>query len=139
MSEVLSRHEIGHPNSLKTRLNGMDWYQGGSPWHQNHLVGNRSNGVWAIDVVQSGRYRFELRWFPRESPRAIGAIGATVRVGSISATQTMSVEDSRAVIELDLVRGEFDMSTDFQLPAMDDDTRSWGAYYVYVDYLGQSR
>jgi len=136
--DLLSRHVLGDPRSIETRLNGMDWYRGGSPWHQLHLRRARQNGVWAVDVVRNGRYRFELRWFPREAPTPIGAIAASVRVGDRYAQSTMSPDAAYAALELDLEAGEYDMETVFQLPEDHEDRdRSWGAYFVHVSYLGK--
>ncbi len=134
---LLSRHLLGAPEAPQTRLNGMDWYRGGAPWHQLHLKRQRQNGVWAVTVAQSGKYRFELRWYPREAPTAIGAIGASVRVGSTFAHQTMTPEADHVMIELDLTEGDYDMETAFKLPPRAEETRSWGAYFVYVDFLGE--
>lgn len=136
--DLLSRHVLGDPRSIETRLNGMDWYRGGSPWHQLHLTRARQNGVWAVDVIRDGRYRFELRWYPREAPTPIGAIAASVRVGDRYAQSKMSPDAAYAALELDLEAGEYDMETVFQLPEYHEDRdRSWGAYFVHVSYLGE--
>jgi len=134
-SDLLSRHILGDPRAPEVRLNGMDWYRGGSPWHQLHLTRARQNGVWAVDVARNGRYRFELRWYPREAPTAIGAIAASVRVGDRYAHGELLPDDVEAIFELDLEAGQFDMETVFKLPANVEDPRSWGAYYVHVEYL----
>ncbi|MGK0188279.1 MAG: hypothetical protein ACI9R3_004071 [Verrucomicrobiales bacterium] len=73
IGELLCRHIIGAPKAPETRLNGMDWYRGGAPWHQLHLKRQRQNGVWAVNIARAGLYRFELSWYPREAPTPIGA------------------------------------------------------------------
>ena len=93
-SDLLSRHTLGAPDAPETRLVCMDWYRGGNPWHQLHLTRAKSNGIWAIDVARAGRYRFELRWYPREAPTPIGATKASIRVGS--SYQQMAIEKSDA-------------------------------------------
>jgi arylsulfatase A-like enzyme len=137
-ADLLSRHILGDPRAPEVRLNGMDWYRGGSPWHQAHLTRAHQNGVWAVDVARDGRYRLELRWYPREESTAIGAIAASVRVGDRYAQAAMSPEDPEAVFELELEAGEFDLETAFQLPeTREDHDQSWGAYFVHVEYLGE--
>ncbi len=134
---LLSRHIIGSSEAPSTRLNGMDWYRGGSPWHQLHLKRQRQNGVWAVSVARAGKYRFELRWYPREAPTAIGAIGASVRVGKGFAYVDTIPEAPNVVLELELAQGDYDMETAFKLPKEAEQERSWGAYFVHVDYEGK--
>lgn len=135
-SELLSRHPLGLLEAPEVRLVCMDWYRGGSPWHQLHLTRAKSNGVWPVDIERDGRYRFELRWYPRESPRPIGAITSSVRVGSTYVQKDMSPKADRAVMELNLKKGSYDLETAFQLPPESNQKESWGAYFVYVSYLG---
>ena len=134
-SDLLSRHALGAPDAPEVRLVCMDWYQGGNPWHQLHLTRAKSNGIWAIDVAQAGRYQFELRWYPREAPTPIGATKASIRVGS--AYQQMAIEksDAAAVFEMELQTGQFDLETAFDLPEDASHRGSFGAYFVYVSYL----
>ncbi len=125
--EILSRHPLG-PND--TRLNGMDWYQGGNPWNRGHM-GRLSSGVWAVDVVKDGRYRFELRRFPREAQKAIGANLAAVKMGNSSAEVELTPDADHAFIELDLKSGRYDMETKFT----DSEGKTWGAYFAYVSSI----
>ncbi|MDA9764690.1 sulfatase-like hydrolase/transferase [Opitutales bacterium] len=135
-NDLLSRHLLGAPEATETRLVCMDWYLGASPWHQFHLARSKENGVWAIDVDQDGRYQFELRWYPQEQPTPIGAEAASIRVGSVYDQKAMNVSDEKVVFELNLQEGQFDLETAFQLPPEAEQTGSFGAYFVYVKYLG---
>jgi hypothetical protein len=134
-SDLLSRHALGAPEAPETRLVCMDWYLGASPWHQLHLTRSKENGVWAVDVDRDGRYRLELRWYPREAPTPVGAIGASVRVGPVYEQQAMSLKDDKSVFELKLHKGQYDLETAFQLPPDADHKGSFGAYFVYVSFL----
>lgn len=134
--ETLSRHLLGSRDAPDVRLVCMDWYQGASPWHQLHLQRNRLNGVWPVDIVREGRYQFELRWFPREAPTAIGAHRASIRVGANFQSMVIALEDQKAVFQLNLALGEFDLETAFLNVDPDSEYASWGAYFVYVTYLG---
>jgi len=63
-ADLLSRHILGDPRAPEVRLNGMDWYRGGSPWHQAHLTRAHQNGVWAVDVAvyqAGGWFRYMRR------------------------------------------------------------------------------
>ena len=135
-NETLSRHLLGARQSPDVRLVCMDWYLGASPWHQIHLKRGRQNGVWPIEIMREGRYQFELRWFPREAPTAIGAKRASIRVGSVYETMAMTPDEEKAVFELDLAPGQFDLESTFLNAVPGAEYPSWGAYFVYVSYLG---
>lgn len=133
--ETLSRHILGAPQAPDVRLVCMDWYQGASPWHQLHLQRNKANGVWPVEIVSDGRYQFELRWYPREHPTPIGASMATLRVGHVTASQAIDPADDRVVFQLPLERGQYDLESVFLDPTAEEHPE-WGAYFVYVSYLG---
>ncbi|MES2393867.1 MAG: arylsulfatase, partial [Acidobacteriota bacterium] len=67
---------IGSEAEKLSRLNCMDWHGYGSDNANNQnqirrgLIGN---GFWALNVCRSGRYRFELRRWPRELDLPINA------------------------------------------------------------------
>ena len=90
-------------------------------------MSRQSSGIWAVDVVTAGKYRFELRRYPREAEKAIGAMRAAVKVGDRSAESELTVNQDHAVIELELKVGHYDMETTFS-----DGKNNWGAYFVYV-------
>lgn len=135
-TDLLSRHILGAPEALDVRLVCMDWYLGASPWHQLHLTRSKQNGVWAVEVDRDGRYLFELRWYPREHPKPIGATGASLRVGPAYKQKTIDTSDEKAVFELSLQKGNYDLETAFQLPPDSNQNGSFGAYFLYISYLG---
>ncbi len=126
--EILSRHPVG---KVDTRLCGMDWYQGANPWNKGNL-GRKSSGLWAIDVEKDGRYRFELRRYPREAKKAIGATTAMVKVGDTSAETEIPSDADHAIVELELKAGSYDLETVFS-----DTKNKWGAYFAYVSLVKQ--
>ncbi len=87
--------------------------------------------------MQNGIYRFELRHYPREEPRPIEAIKATVEIGEEKTSNTIGIEATNAVIEMELKKGLYDMVTTFHRPTDFEGQKEWGSYYVYVDYLGK--
>ena len=121
--DILSRHILGVED---TRLNGMDWYQGGSPWNTSHFK-RLSSGVWAVEVVKEGRYRFEFSHYPREADKAIGATQLVVNLGKFKIGTDLQKDDKHAVIELDLKPGRYDLEATFS-----NDKDKWGTYFAYV-------
>ncbi len=130
---LLSAHILGHPDAPAVRLNGMDWYLGDHPWHQGAITKRSSQGLWRIEIARTGRYRFELRQYPREAAKGIDAVSATVEIGDIKNKASMRNNATHAVIEMDLFKGLYDMKASFSSARQEQ--QDWGAYYVYVDYL----
>jgi len=125
--DTLPRHIIG---ANATRLNGMDWYQGASPWNKGAFRG-KSSGVWAVEVQKSGKYRFELRHYPREANKPHGATDAAVRVGQTEVAVNVT-DPNQAVVEVDLKPGFYDLAATFG----GGKKKSWGALFVYVSRVG---
>ena len=137
-TELLSRAVLGSPRAPDVRLDCMDWYEGAAPWTQQGLLKHsEKNGLWAVEVARDGRYQFELRYLPREANGPIGAVGASVRVGPDYAYTEISPEADKAVMELSLHKGKYDLETTFRRPPDQPGDESWGAYFVYVSYLGE--
>lgn len=132
---LLSRHSLGAPEGEEVRLNAMDWYRGDAPWHQLHMPKFSGNGTWAIEVARAGRYRFELRYHPREAPRPLGATRAVVEVGEYSAGVDLGEDAESAVVELELPAGSFDLRTRLTPGPGSRHGGEWGALYVYVRRL----
>jgi arylsulfatase A-like enzyme len=129
--ETLSRHVIGeHP----TRLCAMDWVTGKIVWNGRAYSKRWFNGEWAVEVEQPGRYRIEMRVYPRESGREFKADTAKVRVGDIEGEASITPEGG-AVAELDLEPGEYEMSTALTGGRYKG---TWGALFVYISPVGES-
>jgi arylsulfatase A-like enzyme len=126
---ILSRHPVGSPEVAETRLNCMDWYQGASPWNRGAFRGHHK-GIWAVEVVRDGRYRFELRRFPREANQPIGASKATVKIGGASASIDLAANALHATIELQLKKGVYDLETTFS-----GGKKPSSAYFAYVSIV----
>jgi arylsulfatase A-like enzyme len=135
--ELLSAHVLGAEEATFVRLNGMDWYEGGHPWPQQALAKRNQQGKWRVEIARDGNYRFELRHYPREEPRPVLAMKASVQIGEQKRSVSLDLTATHALLELSLKKGTFDMMTTFQHPVGHDGDPEWGAYYVYVDYLGQ--
>jgi len=138
-----------------------DWHNEKSEcaWHQGQVrEGMVCNGRWAIDVAESGRYRFELRRWPREGDRALtegidgndrpvadGVVGnwyhggraiplvsARIRVGEQEAEQAVAADAKGVDFQFELPQGKAWLETCFT----DTSGEELGAYYVYVERAG---
>jgi len=156
MNETYVRIVLGHPAENPGRLTCHDWHTDnqGVPWHQSHVRSAfESNGFWAVDVSQAGRYRLELRRWPKEvglpidSPlpedpwvadnrlrapgKAIHPVQARVKLGRVEASAEVHPGELGAVFELELEAGPAELWTWLS----DEDGRERGAYFVYVERL----
>ena len=127
-----SYHLLGAEEAPEVRLNAMDWYKGASPWHQLHMPKFSGNGTWPVEVAQEGRYRFELRYHPREAPKPLGAVTASIQVGEQTHQTSLEQDAECAVLELTLKKGRYDLDTTL-IPAEGSRHKApWGALFVYV-------
>ena len=63
------RIELGSEKENPSILDCMDWHGAGANevWNQKQIrTGPSVNGFWAVKISRPGRYRFELRRWPRE-------------------------------------------------------------------------
>ncbi len=147
---------IGDPAENPTRLDAMD-VMGDVVWHQTQIEqAIRSAGAWTVSVAREGRYRFRLRRWPEELGAAIDATveprdpdshayapafsqtvamhpaGARVRIADQERTVAIEPGDIEATIEMDLRATD---RTALEAHFTDGDD-AWGAYYVYVERVG---
>ncbi len=132
---VLARHILGAKEGGEIRLNAMDWYKGGNPHSQAQLEWKYNNGIWPVTIVQPGQYRFELRSFPREHPKAISAEKASLKIGEKELSKNIDPTLERVIFELELKEGQYDFSTTFESGSDDKNKKSWNANFVYIKHL----
>jgi arylsulfatase A-like enzyme len=148
------RAPSGAPGSVL--LNAHDWRNDPveCAWNQSQVrSGLECNGYWEIEVPVPGRYRFELRRWPREEERpivagipgeavpyyrlrdgygggrAIPLTSAHIRVADREQSRPIAPGAKYVAFTVDLNAGE----TRLQTWLSDDGGASLGAYYVYVD------
>jgi arylsulfatase A-like enzyme len=154
---------IGAEASAETCLNGHDWRNEDCdvPYHHGLIrQGKPANGYWEVDVVREGRYRFELRRWPREAGHAMtaGIDGddvvwskqwiseknwsyytggealpirqATLNIGGQEVVQEVAAGDTSTVFLIDLQAGSTHLHT--KLTDGEGGELSLGAYYVYI-------
>jgi hypothetical protein len=143
---------LGNPAADPVTLTSHDWHGGDGAdktWNQ-HLIrqGPEANGYWTVDVEKAGRYRIELRRWPkeldlpinapyhdatpnRESAKgaAVSAVKARLKIGDFEKTMPVESGDKGAVFTAQLERGTAELQT--WLFSQDGTER--GAYYVYVE------
>ncbi len=133
--ELIPEHILGSTEAPSVRLNGMDWYSGGAPWHQGNLKEYNHQGKWLVEIDRDGRYSFELRRYPREAYKSIGATSAAIQIGDSKVQTNLNPLDKKATLEMDLKKGKYDMQTFFKDDTNPTEELNWGAYYVHVNYL----
>ncbi|MBN1250462.1 MAG: sulfatase-like hydrolase/transferase, partial [Anaerolineae bacterium] len=147
---------LGRAKGTTERLTTHDWRNDpvACAWNQADIrAGMVCNGYWEVEFAQAGRYRFELRRWPREEDlemvagiagplkpftdeiktgwgggRALPLSSARLRVGEQELGQGIEPDQKEIVFELDLEPGE----TQLQTYLSGDDDLALGAYYVYV-------
>jgi arylsulfatase A-like enzyme len=148
---------LGENPGEPVRLTTHDWRNDpvACAWNQSLIRrGMRCNGYWEVEIAEPGRYRFELRRWPREEDRALvrGIPGplkpfsaeikdgwgggkalsfaeARLTIAGQEIGQPLSQDDVCVVFELNLKPGEAELQTYL----LDEMGRAWGAYYVYVE------
>ncbi len=127
---------VGTEHENPTLLSARDWHPtaGRVPWRQSWIEDPAydADGYWWIDVWRAGPYRIELRAYPREAERAMGAAHASLRIGAESSTKDASTHDACVRFDVTLDAGLTRLHTSI---CAADGNRRRGAYYVYVSKL----
>ncbi|MCW5981083.1 MAG: arylsulfatase [Bryobacteraceae bacterium] len=148
------RIALGSEEENPSRLTAHDWHSEGAEqvWSQRGIrQAPAVNGFWAVRVERAGRYRIELRRWPREldlpinapykdaEPNnepapgiAIAAVKARLRIAGFDQTSEVRPADKAAVFTTILRPGPAELQTWFY----DRDGTERGAYYVYVEWTG---
>ncbi len=147
---------LGRTAGVTDCLTTHDWRNDpvACAWNQSDIRAELvCNGYWEVDIDLAGRYRFELRRWPREADlaiasgiagplkpftaeirhgwgggRAIAMATARLRIGDRIWVQPVGPDQKTVDFDVDLDAGE----TQVQTYLTDADGQEWGAYYVYV-------
>jgi len=109
----------------------MQWHFGFSPWHPKHLADHHSGG-WKLHVAKAGRYRIELRRYPRRSDLAIGATEARLQIGTVDVTAALKISQAAIQFEVELEAGDTELKTSLTTPGQ---TKPFSAYFAYISRL----
>lgn len=163
---------IGTEGVPEVCLNSHDWRvddyckSAAHVWNQAQVrQGVAANGPWYIDARRSGRYRFELRRWPREAGHALGdgidgddiewrrdavqpgmealysggvpleICHAAFQAGDTESFQAVDPNAESVVFEAELKKGPNRVLTHFFDGHTYADTPLRGAYYLYVQYI----
>lgn len=143
---------IGDAKENPSRLTSHDWHgdDAEKAWNQRAIrQGPVANGFWALEA-RAGRYRFELRRWPKEVDLPLGASytdkepnrekvagkaipisKARIRIGAHDQTIDVDAKEKAAVFELNLPAGPCELQTWLISP----DGVARGAYFVYAQRL----
>jgi arylsulfatase B len=152
-SDEYVRVGLGSPRENPSRLTSHDWHGAGSEsvWNQRGIrLAPAVNGFWAVNIERAGKYRFELRRWPREvdlpivapfqdsepnrekTPgRVIDCVRAEIRIAGVERSVPVGATDKAAVFELTLKAGPAELHT----ALIESTGASRGAYFVYVERL----
>ncbi|HUT94041.1 MAG TPA: arylsulfatase [Thermoguttaceae bacterium] len=123
---------IGSEAEPVTRLVSHDWHppdQRLSPWNQGQVrSGMIGNGYWSIEVMQPGRYEFELRRWPDHVDESIEATAARLKIADVEVSQPVPPGATKSTFTVPLQPGKTRLQTWLTLP----DGRERGAYFVYI-------
>ncbi|MFB6295867.1 MAG: arylsulfatase [Halobacteriales archaeon] len=140
--EEYARLLAGTDDGDPVRLTCHDWHDcDDSPWNQGHILeGERSNGFWALEIVERGTYEIELRRWPPESDapidgtpagfnemdygspggrwtaeaRAIDPDAARIEIGGVERTKPVPEGASAVTFRVDLDAGDTRLRTWFK-------------------------
>ncbi len=146
---------LGSDEENPSFLSSMDWHgddESEKVWNQREIrTAPVANGFWAVDVSRAGRYKIELRRWPKEvdlpinapyvnrKPNqrektpgvAIAAVSARLMIADIDEKKVLGPNDKAAEFVVQLPKGPTGLRTEFY----DADLNARGAYYVYVERL----
>jgi len=122
-----ARPILGSRHAPASRLTAMEWTDGASIWSVGHLQ-KLVSGSWSVQVERTGLYEIELRRYPRQTPRPIGAVSARLIIGDIDVAQPIDPTDVKAVFKVKLKAGPAKLTTILQTPT----GKLFSAYYAYT-------
>ncbi|MEM6392929.1 MAG: arylsulfatase [Planctomycetota bacterium] len=131
-----------------TDLNAHDWRNDGSeaPWHQGLIrTAQVSSGYWELEVMKAGRYRVELRRWPREAEAPLDEAAPVVdwRKDAVAEGDAWWYEGgrqtlfNRAVLKLDDQRLEQDIASDADAAVFEVELQA-GPLLLQADFKGDA-
>ena len=136
----LVRPVLGSPEQPEVRLVGMDWYKGDKPWTQGALSGNQ-RGTWAVRVARAGRYRVELRRYPREADKPHLAEHAQLMVGGEKVREReVDPGEKKVTFNVELPSGKTTIKSLFTVANKEKfNSNRFSAYFAYVKWMGSGK
>ena len=152
---IHSRPILGGPEN-PSHLTCFEWTNKSgkaTPVPQRNIwAGARMNGSWLLTIATPGKYRFELRRYPKEADfamrgsypptkrelvnfkacRALPIARARMQIGEFDQTTEVNAEDKCVAFEVELPAGDIELKT-WLLDASGEEL--CGAYYVDAEKL----
>ena len=151
---------VGNAAENPAKLTCHDWVcEAHPPWNQQKVRAAKTTpegtGFWNIEVSEPGRYRIELRRWPKEAEaglneglpsgkpvpgqqayrlttgRKFNFVSASLSVAGLELTRNVGPNESAAVFDTELPAGRTQLKALLQT----DDGEEVGAFYVYVEGL----
>jgi arylsulfatase A-like enzyme len=134
---------IGADEENPAMLTSHDWHSHG-PWNQDQVLqGRKENSFWAVEVALDGEYEIALRRWPEQvntpitaavpEGQAIPITKARLKIADADQTQPVLENATAVKFKVRLKAGKTRLQTWFI--DQDDESKSLGAYYVYVKRL----
>ncbi|MHC4388944.1 MAG: arylsulfatase [Planctomycetota bacterium] len=134
---------IGADEENPSMLTSHDWHSHG-PWNQTQVLkGQKENSFWAVEVALDGEYEIALRRWPQQvnapitaaipKGEAIRITKARLKIADVDQTQPVLENATAVKFKVRLKAGKTRLQTWFI--DQDDESKSLGAYYVYVKRL----
>lgn len=126
--------DLGNCSDNPTVLCSQDWYMpsGNPPWNFGSISKlPKVTGPWMVDVKKTGKYRFELRQFPKEAGRKVVAEQAKIQIAGQEREVSVREGADAVVFELDLPAGQ----TELRTWLYNIKGEAGGAYFTRVEAL----
>ena len=153
MAKFIRDPIIGADRRIRHRLTCFEWTKksgrAAAVPQRNVWAGAKMNGSWLLTIAKAGKYRFELRRYPKEADfpmsgsypqtkrelvnfkacRALPIAKARMKIGEIDRTVDVEANDKHASFEVELSAGDIELKTWLLDKA---GAVLCGAYYVEV-------
>lgn len=134
-NEEYVRIVLGSDAAPAAELTAHDWHPLSGqlhdvPWSQAATIEKdpASNGFWAVQFAEPGRYEFRLRRRPASHPVPVRATNAAVSVGDVTESVEIDPNSPAGHVVLDVPAGPAELKTEL----VGTDGQKRGAYYVEV-------
>lgn len=130
------RIPLGTDTEPNVLLTCHDWHatEGEVPWNQGKIKADlSSNGYWAVDVENAGKYEITLRVRPAGVSYEFSAGEAKVKVGDLEQKANVDQGQDAITMSLELPAGP----TKLQTWIPNGKKKARGAYYVDIKRLSQ--
>lgn len=154
---------LGNPADNPARLTSHDWITTRmTPWNQSQvraaMNGDANTGFWNVNITKPGTYEFRLRRWPteidktistaipagsgvpgarafRETPgKAVPAVRANIRIAGKKQSAPLAPDQKEVSFKLKFAAPQ---TTKLWAEFQTKKDEIFGAYFVYVEYLGQ--